>query len=434
MLRQSGINQRRRVTLAHGGQQHDRIGLQAAGVEREPFRGRAGKPLRIFGQDQQRCVGRDLTKQVKNSHRDPESVRRRFLAQSEGRAGRGGLCRGQVRRAETQGANQLMKARKGQVRLGLHPSRAQHREAALARKPSRHGQKTGLAGSRLAVQHERAAATLDSVKQRSQQLDLGVPAEQRPRVAPSDRHQRTILAAPWVHLRGATAGPASPYQLCCRKLRQELRQMTYAAFAHRSLPFWHSPISREREGSPWARTQCEMSFSYTEGSSTAPAGKASMNRSAGTASESASCRTPRCHCRATWKPPGRSSTPRTDRSCWSATPTAAPSSPKPAPTPPSPPLSPTHPSRRTRTSRSARSSPVSRPTARSRRSCRPGTASCSWTGTSSTHRSPPTRPPTRPRSWPTPRSPGTWPPPPGRSPTPPGGPSPAGTWSPPRTG
>ena len=41
-----------------------------------------------------------------------------------------------------------------------------------------------------------------------------------------------------------------------------------------------------------------------------------------------------------------------------------------------------------------------------RRSCRPGTASCSWTGTNSTPRSPPTCPPIWPRSWPTPRSPG----------------------------
>ena len=63
-------------------------------------------------------------------------------------------------------------------------------------------------------------------------------------------------------------------------------------------------------------------------------------------------------------------------------------------------------SRRTRENRSTRSSPVSRPTGRSRRSCRPGTASCSWTGINSTHRSPPTCPLAWPRSWPTPRSPG----------------------------
>ena len=61
---------------------------------------------------------------------------------------------------------------------------------------------------------------------------------------------------------------------------------------------------------------------------------------------------------------------------------------------------------RTRASRSTRSSPASRPTGRSRRSCRPGKASCSWTGTSSTRRSPATCPPGKPRSWPTPRSPG----------------------------
>jgi hypothetical protein len=59
-----------------------------------------------------------------------------------------------------------------------------------------------------------------------------------------------------------------------------------------------------------------------------------------------------------------------------------------------------------RVSRSTRSSPVSRPTGRSRRSCRQKTASCSWTGISSTPPSPATCPLDRPRSWPTPRSPG----------------------------
>src|SRR5258708_6446491 len=91
--------------------------------------------------------------------------------------------------------------------------------------------------------------------------------------------------------------------------------------------------SHEKEGSPWAHTHCGMSFSYTEDSSTAPVGRASTNRSAATASESASCRTRPCHCRATSRPPSRSSTPRTGQSCWSATPTAARSSPRPAPHP-----------------------------------------------------------------------------------------------------
>jgi hypothetical protein len=115
------------------------------------------------------------------------------------------------------------------MRLGLHSGRAQHREAAFARGRSRHGQQPGLADSRLAVQHERPAATggqassaatggqassaatggqaspaaiLNSVEQRNQQLDLGVPAEQRLRATRSDGHQRTILAVP--------AGPQKP--------------------------------------------------------------------------------------------------------------------------------------------------------------------------------------------------------------------------------
>ena len=119
-----------------------------------------------------------------------------------------------------QRAEQLMKARERQMSLGLHSGRAQHREAAFARELSGHGQKPGLADSRLAVQHERAAAIADAIKQRGQQLDLGVPAEQRPGVAHSGRHQGTIL----------------PHSPCCRNLRHELSQMTYATFVHRGIP------------------------------------------------------------------------------------------------------------------------------------------------------------------------------------------------------
>ena len=104
LLRQPGINQQRRVTLAHRGQQHDRIGLQAPGHEREHFYGRAVEPLRILGLDQQRRVGRGLTEQIKNSHRDPESLRRRLLAHSEGRVEHRALRRRQARRVETQRA------------------------------------------------------------------------------------------------------------------------------------------------------------------------------------------------------------------------------------------------------------------------------------------------------------------------------------------
>ena len=78
--RQSGIDEQRRVAFAHGGQQHDRIGLQTAGNEREHVRGRPVKPLRILGQDQQRRFGRNLTEQIEDGHRDLEPLRRPFLA------------------------------------------------------------------------------------------------------------------------------------------------------------------------------------------------------------------------------------------------------------------------------------------------------------------------------------------------------------------
>jgi hypothetical protein len=196
MLRQSGIDERRRVTLARGGQQHDRIGLQAPGDEREDFGGRAVQPLRVLGQDQQRRVGGHLAQQVENGHRDPESLRCRLLAQSEGRVEHGALGGRQVRHAETQRTQELMKAGERQMSLGLHPGRADHREAALARRRGRRGQQPGLPDARLAVQHERAAAAGDPVEQRGQQLDLRIPAEQRSGITRSARHQAHPRSAP----------------------------------------------------------------------------------------------------------------------------------------------------------------------------------------------------------------------------------------------
>ena len=153
-----------------------------------------------------------------------------------------------------------------------------------------------------------------------------------------------------------------------------------------------------------------------------------------TASASASCRTPPCHWRATPTPRARSSTARTARSCWSATPTAARSSPRRA-------LHPNvaalvyiaafAPDKGESVSTLIAGFPADGPQPPI---LPPRTASCSWTGTNSTHRSPATCPPGWPRSWPTRRFPGGWTPSAERSAKPPGGPGQAGIWSPPRTG
>jgi hypothetical protein len=175
MLRQSSVHQRRLVPVAQGRQQHDRIGLQAPGDEREHLRGWTVKPLGIFEQDQQRRVGRTLAEQIKDGHRDLESFGWRLLAQPEGRVKRRAQRCGQFRRAKTERAKQLVKAGERQMRLGLNPGRAQHRAAAFAGGRGRCGQQPGLADSRFAGQHQRRAAGLDPVKQRSQQFDLGIP-------------------------------------------------------------------------------------------------------------------------------------------------------------------------------------------------------------------------------------------------------------------
>jgi hypothetical protein len=88
-------------------------------------------------------------------------------------------------------------------------------------KHGRQGQHPGLADPRLAVPHERpaaaaggqasSAAATDSVQQRSQQLDPGVPADQRPGITRGDGHQKT--------------------------LRHEVSQMTYATSRPGRLPF-----------------------------------------------------------------------------------------------------------------------------------------------------------------------------------------------------
>jgi hypothetical protein len=111
----------------------------------------------------------------------------------------------------------------------------------------------------------------------------------------------------------------------------------------------------------------------------------------------------------------------------SATPTEAPSSPKPAPTRKSPPSSTSQGSYPTRANLSARSSPIRRPARPSHRSCRPGTGSSSWTAESLPPHSRRTCRPGRRPSWLTHRSPGASAHSKGQSPHLPGEGCPAGT-------
>ena len=158
MLRQPGVNQQRRVTV-RARRPAARCGsdCRRRATRRQHLRGRAVKPRAHPrpGPQRWRRSRPSPSEMARDRHRDLESLGRAPCApvgrSSEGCVERGALRRGQARRAETQRANQLMKARKRQMRLGLHAGRAQHREAAFARQRSRRGQQApGLADSRLA--------------------------------------------------------------------------------------------------------------------------------------------------------------------------------------------------------------------------------------------------------------------------------------------
>ena len=137
---------------------------------------------------------------------------------------------------------------------------------------------------------------------------------------------------------------------------------------------------------------------------------------------SPSCRTRPCRWRATSLPPSRYSTSSTGRSSSSATPTAAPSSPRPARDER---VAGAGLHRRVRTRQGRVGEHADRrPSARRAGAADPAAArriSCSWTARSSPRPSPQTCPPTGRRSWPTRRCPGASGRSAARSASPPGG-------------
>ena len=165
-----------------GGQEQDRVGLQATGDEREHVRRRAIEPVGILGDDQQRRVGGDLGEQIEDRHRDAEVLGRSVVSEAERSVEHGAVSGEQAGCVVTHRAQELVQTRERDVGLGLHPRRSQHRDVAFARERRRLRQQAGLADPRLAAQHERAAAAFDPIQQRRQQLRLGVSAEEWPSV------------------------------------------------------------------------------------------------------------------------------------------------------------------------------------------------------------------------------------------------------------
>jgi hypothetical protein len=106
-LRQPGVGENRRVTIADGSQQDDRVGFQAACDEGEHVGCRAIEPVGVLGDQNQRRVAGDFRQQVERRHGDAGCP----------------LSWDQVSRVVLDRPQQLMQAREGKTRLRLNAGR-----------------------------------------------------------------------------------------------------------------------------------------------------------------------------------------------------------------------------------------------------------------------------------------------------------------------
>lgn len=91
------------------------------------------------------------------------------MRQAESGIERGALNGWQLGYTRAHGPQQLMQSGKRQMRLGLHASGGEHRNAPLPRSPRGGRQQPRLADTRLAAKHERLAARRDFIQDRPQE-------------------------------------------------------------------------------------------------------------------------------------------------------------------------------------------------------------------------------------------------------------------------
>ena len=172
VLGQPRVRERRRVTVARGGQQENRVGLDPPSNEREHVCGRAVEPVGVIDDEQHRRIGRDLRDEVERGHRDPVVLRHNLVRQSEGGVKRVPLTEAANRQHARVRAEHLMQIRKRQMGFGLRAGRGEHGHASLASRSRGLRQQTRLADTRLAAEHERSARAADVIQQPGQDLDL----------------------------------------------------------------------------------------------------------------------------------------------------------------------------------------------------------------------------------------------------------------------
>ena len=164
VLRQPGIDERRGVPVARGGQQDNRVGLDPPGNESEHICGRTVEPVRVLDDQQHRGITGDVRDEVERGHRDPVVLRRHLSRQSERGVERVPLDRRQLDYPLTHRPEQLMQPGKRQVRFALHASGPEHRHPALARCARRDRQQPRLADARLTAKHQRLPAVANLVQ------------------------------------------------------------------------------------------------------------------------------------------------------------------------------------------------------------------------------------------------------------------------------
>ncbi len=145
---------------AHTQQQRDGFPVHASGHEGENVQRRAVDPLGIVDHHEQRRRFRQLRHQGENRETDQHAVRGLgAFAQTQGRPERGVLPRRQAVQLAEDRAEQLMKAREPEVRLGLAADRSQHPSALAPRAVGREVEQYALAGPGFPREDQHLAVT-----------------------------------------------------------------------------------------------------------------------------------------------------------------------------------------------------------------------------------------------------------------------------------
>jgi hypothetical protein len=211
-LRQARVGEGMFGPLSAGGQQDDRVGLQAPRDEGQHVGGAAVQPVRVFDDQDQRGARRVLREQVEHRQRDAEQLRGRRVAQAEGdrQCFTVGL-RQPVRRREDR-SQELVEGREGHGGLGLHTRGPEHPDAAFRRASLRGGQQRRLPHAGFADHDQGPAPLRCTVDEIVECRDLqGAPEE----FSTSRHHARSPSSIPGIHSRRS-------HGMCPKKNREQL--------------------------------------------------------------------------------------------------------------------------------------------------------------------------------------------------------------------